>query len=96
MAMDYIDDRAFEAEPVYFTDMDRCEPSFGHGEVLLSEEVCLKSPYPGLGRWRRRSPTTAEGISGTMLLAGPETAAAPVTYRLPVSGWHALRGGRSP
>ena len=80
MPEDYIDDRAFEAEPVYFTDMDRCEPS------------SAVSPYPGLGRWRTLA-YEAEGISGTMLLAGPETAAAPVTYRLPVSGWHAISVG---
>ena len=55
MAMDYIDDRAFEAGPVYFTDMDRCEPS------------SAVSPYPGLGRWRTLA-YEAEGISGTMLL----------------------------
>ena len=80
MAMDYIDDRAFEAEPVYFTDMDKCEPS------------SAVSPYPGLGRWRTLA-YEAEGLSGTMLLAGPETAAASVTYRLPVSGWHAISVG---
>ncbi len=80
MAGDYIDDRAFESGPVYFTDLDNCEPS------------SAVSPYPGLGRWRKLS-YEAEGISGTMLLAGPETAAAPVTYRLPVSGWHAISVG---
>ena len=80
MVIDYIDDRAFEAEPLYFTDMDSCEPS------------SAVSPSPGLGRWRTLA-YEAEGLSGTMLLAGPETAAAPVTYRLPVSGWHAISVG---
>ena len=55
MAMDYIDDRAFEAEPLHFTDMDNCEPP------------SAVSPYPGLGRWRTLA-YEAEGISGTMLL----------------------------
>ena len=52
MAMDYIDDRAFEAEPVYFTDMDRCEPS------------SAVSPYPGLGRWRTLTTPDGEPASG--------------------------------
>ncbi len=80
MGRDYIDDRAFEGKPVYFTDMDSCEPS------------SAVSPYPGLGRWRSLE-YEAEGLTGTMLLAGPETAASPVTYRLPVSGWHAISVG---
>lgn len=77
---DYIDDRGFVGEPIYFTDMDNCVSS---GAV---------SRYPGLHRWRTLDYQTQD-MSGTMLLAGPETSAEPVTYNLSLAGWHALSIG---
>ena len=73
-------DTGFAADPIYVTDLDRCGP-----ETALSPEA-------DRGRWRML-PYEADGISGVMLLAGPETGAPEITYPLAVSGWHAVSVG---
>ena len=73
-------DRGFKAEPLYLTDLDRCKPA----DAL--------SPKPRQGHWRTL-PYQTDALSGVMLMAGPETAAAEVTYPLRASGWHAVSIG---
>ena len=73
-------DKGFAARPLYITDLDRCQPP-----TVLSSEA-------DRGRWRMLS-YEADGASGVMLLAGPETAAPEITYPLRVFGWHAVSIG---
>ncbi len=80
---DYFADRAFAAQPVYLTDLDRCRPA-----RALSRE-------PKLRHWRTLEYATG-AFSGVMLLAGPETAAPPVTCPLRAAGWHAISVGVLP
>ena len=80
VAADGIADRGFAAQPIYLTDMDRCQPA----SALSSE------PKPGL--WRTLAYET-DAMSGVMLMAGAETDAPEVTYPLGVSGWHAVSIG---
>ena len=75
-----IADRGFSAEPVYLTDLDRCEPA----SALSSD--------PRLGHWRTLAYET-ETLSGVMLMAGTETAAPEVTYPLKATGLHAVSIG---
>ncbi len=77
---DRLTDRWLEAPPVYLADLDRCDPTDGLSEA------------PALRHWRAL-PFTAEACEGTMLVAGPETAAPDVTYPLDVRGWHAISFG---
>ena len=77
---DYFGDKWLPGQPIYLTDLDRCQPA----EAL--------SPEPRLGRWRTLEYET-DTLSGVMLLAGPETAAPEITYPLSVSGWHAVSIG---
>ncbi len=78
--VDRFTDRWLAAAPMYFADLDRCLPA----DAL--------DPDPALRRWRAL-PFTAESCAGTMLVAGPETAAPDVTYPLDVAGWHAISIG---
>ena len=66
--------------PIYLTDLDRCEPASALADV------------PALRHWRKLAYTTDE-LDGTMLLAGPQTAAPTITYPLEASGWHAISIG---
>ncbi len=59
---DFIADRGFSAMPIYVTDLGRCQPA----DRL--------SPNGGFRRWHT-IPYQAEGFSGVMLKAGPETRA---------------------
>ena len=82
-SLDRIADRWLSSEPVYLTDLGGCRPA----EAL--------SDAPALRRWRALEYTT-DSLSGTMLLAGPETAAPAVTYPLDFRGWHAISIGVLP
>ena len=79
-AQPFYADTGFAARPIYITDLDRCGPA------------AALSPEPDQGRWRM-IPYEADGISGVMLLAAPETGAPEITYPLAVSGWHAVSVG---
>ena len=81
--VDCIGDRWLASAPVYRTDLHRCTPA----ETLSTE--------PELRRWRAIDYAT-EALSGTLLMAGPETAAPTTTYPLDVSGWHAISIGLMP
>ncbi|MCY4112265.1 MAG: family 10 glycosylhydrolase, partial [Chloroflexi bacterium] len=80
---DAITDRGFRAEPRYVADFDRCTPA----EALATDAT--------RGHWQTLS-FEADGVSGTMLFAGPETLAPDVTYPLRVEGWHAISVGVHP
>ncbi len=82
-APDYIADRSFSQPPIYLTDLDRCTPA------------SALSPEPRRQTWRTL-PYSTGVFSGVMLLAGPETAAPPITYPLNVQGWHAVSIGVHP
>ena len=73
-------DKWLSAEPVYLTDMGRCEPA----EAASGWAVFKK--------WRKLE-YEAQGLSGVMLLAGPEQAAPEIRYDLGASGWHAVSIG---
>jgi uncharacterized lipoprotein YddW (UPF0748 family) len=77
---EHLADRGFAAEPIYLTDLDSCQPA------------SALSGVPESGHWRTLRYTT-DTLSGTMILAGPETVAPEVTYPLQVSGWHAVSIG---
>ena len=81
--VDYFADRGFTNEAIFRTDLDRCEPS----EALGAD--------PQHRRWRAMAYAT-DDISGTMLLAGPNTAAPNVRYPLDARGWHAVSIGVMP
>ena len=80
---DCISDRGFSAAPIYVTDLERCQPA----DRL--------SPDGGFRRWHT-IPYEAEGFSGVMLKAGPETRAPEVRYPLSITGWHAISIGVHP
>lgn len=73
-------DHQFTGSPVYLNDLSKCVPS-----SALSHD-----PTPG--RWRMME-YDAAGLSGVMLLAGPETAAPEITVPLGVAGLHAVSVG---
>ncbi|MCY3911906.1 MAG: family 10 glycosylhydrolase [Chloroflexi bacterium] len=81
--VDYFADRGFTNEAIYRTDMDRCEPAEALGED------------PQHRRWRAMAFAT-DDLAGTMLLAGPNTAAPTVRYPLDMQGWHAVSIGVLP
>ena len=81
--LDFIADRGFSQPPIYRTDLDRCTPT----DAL--------SPQPRRRSWRTL-PYATDGFNGAMLLAGPETAAPPITYPLNAKGWHAVSIGVHP
>ena len=78
-----IADHALAAEPIYLTDLSRCQPA----DALSSK--------PRRKHWRTLSYTT-DGLEGVMLLAGPETAAPEIHLPLDVDGWHAVSIGVMP
>ena len=80
-ATDRIADRGLSCEPIYRTDMDSSGPADAISET------------PKHRRWRKMSYAAQNGMSGVMLMAGPETAAPDVTYPLKASGWHAVSVG---
>ncbi|MCY3896578.1 MAG: family 10 glycosylhydrolase [Chloroflexi bacterium] len=82
-AADFFADRGFSQPPIYLTDLDRCTPA---GAL---------SPAPRRHTWRTL-PYSTDAFSGVMLLAGPETAAPDVTFRLNATGWHAVSIGVYP
>ena len=73
-------DQGFGGEPFFVSDMDRCMP----GSALSRD--------PLRRHWRLMD-YEAEGLSGTMLTAGPETAAPEITCPLGISGHHAISIG---
>ena len=73
-------DQEFGSAPVYLTDLDRCRP-----QHALTDGAQR-------GRWRMINHET-DALSGVMLMAGPETGAAQVTYPLDLVGWHAVSIG---
>ena len=77
---DHITDRWLSGQPIYRADLDRCQPA---AAVAAS---------PSYHRWRAMRYET-EQFAGTMLLAGPETAAPDITYPLDFDGWHAISIG---
>ena len=81
--LDLIADRGFSQPPIYRTDLDRCTPT----DAL--------SPQPRRQSWRTLPYATSD-FAGVMLLAGPETAAPPITYTLDADGWHAVSIGVHP
>ena len=66
--------------PVYVSDLTRCTPS-----AALSDG-------PRKGHWQA-VPYEAEGVSGTMLLAGVECNAPTLRLPLALPGWHAVHLG---
>lgn len=76
-------DTWLSSEPMYLTDMDRCQP-----DSAISREA-------EINHWRRVNYDT-DTLSGVMLIAGEQTAAPDVTYPIDVSGWHAISVGMMP
>ena len=81
--IDRIGDGWLSQQPIYRTDLDRCTPA----DALATE--------PRLRRWRTLT-YEIDALSGTMLLAGPETAAPTITYPLNLRGLHAVSVGVLP
>lgn len=81
--IDRIGDSWLSQKPVYRADLDRCTPA----DALAIE--------PHLRRWRRLN-YEIDSLSGTMLLAGPETAAPTITYPLNLHGLYAVSIGVLP
>jgi hypothetical protein len=73
-------DRWLAAEPVYLSDLDKCQP-----QDSLSTEARR-------GHWRLLE-YEADALSGVMLVAGTLTGAPEVRYPLRFSGWHAISIG---
>ena len=82
-ATDLFADGWLSSAPQYRTDLDRCEPA----DAL--------SATPKRRHWRTMSFET-DDVAGTMIAAGPETAAPPVRFPLRASGWHAVSVGVVP
>ena len=81
--IDRIGDSWLSQQPIYRADLDRCTPA----DALATE--------PRLRRWRTLT-YEIDALSGTMLLAGPETAAPTITYPLNLRGLHAVSVGVLP
>ncbi len=81
--VDYFADRWLTQPPQYRTDLHRCQP-----QDAISDQ-------PRRRRWRAL-PYESGGLSGTMLLAGPETVAPVISYPLGLHGWHAISVGVMP
>ena len=82
-ARDLFADGWLSSPPQYRTDLDRCEPA------------AALSATAKRGHWRTMSFET-EDVAGTMIVAGPETAAPAVSFPLRASGWHAVSVGIVP
>ncbi len=80
---DLFADTWLSGPPQYRADLDRCEPA------------SALSPTPERRHWRTMTYET-DGVSGTMIAAGPETAAPTVSYPLSADGWHAVSLGIVP
>ena len=80
MLGDGFTDRWLRAPADYRCDLDRCQPSDAIGASAAR------------GRWRTVS-YSAGDLVGAMLIAGPETDAAPISYPLNARGWHAISIG---
>ena len=80
---DFISDRGFASPPIYRTDLSSCLPA------------SALAPRAAPHKWRTMD-YAAGDLAGVMLLAGPETAAPPVTYPLGLRGWHAVSIGVLP
>jgi len=65
--------------------------------ILLSDMAACLPAEALSGRWAhghwQKVAYEAEGVAGTLLLAGPETEAPPVTLPLGAQGWHAIHLG---
>ena len=83
IATDLFADGWLSSPPQYRTDLDLCEPA------------SALSPTGKRGRWRTMSFET-DDVTGTMIAAGPETAAPAVSFPLRASGWHAVSVGIVP
>ncbi len=81
--IDRIGDGWLSQQPIYRADLNLCTPA----DALAVE--------PRLRRWRTLTYET-DSLSGTMLLAGPETAAPTVTYPLNLRGLYAVSIGVLP
>ena len=81
--IDRIGDSWLSQQPIYRTDLDRCTPA----DALDVE--------PHLRRWRTLT-YEIDSLSGTMLMAGPETAAPTITYPLNLRGLYAVSIGVLP
>ena len=81
--VDRIGDSWLSQKPIYRADLDRCTPA----DALAAE--------PRLRRWRTLN-YEIDSLSGTMLLAGPETAAPAITYPLNLRGLYAVSVGVLP
>lgn len=77
---DRLRDRWLSAKPSYIADLSGAGP-----EGAILEE-------PARGRWRALE-YEADGLSGVMLIAGPETVAPEVELGLDADGWHAVSIG---
>ena len=77
---EHLADRGFTAEPICLMDLERSLPPGALSKVSKS------------GHWRTLRYQT-DTLSGTMLVAGPETAAPEVICHLEVSGWHSVSIG---
>ena len=73
-------DNGFSGRPVYLSDLSACQPN-----GALSRDAMPR-------RWRTME-YEAEGLSGVMLIAGPETAAPEISLPLNAAGWHAVSLG---
>ena len=67
-------------DAIFIADLTQCTPA------------AALSPLPRIGYWQTL-PYEAEGLSGNMLLAGPECDAPTLTLPLSVQGWHAIHLG---
>ena len=65
------------SKAIYLSDMSRCGPA------------AALSPRHTRYHWQTVS-YQADGVSGTLLFAGPETEAPPVTLPVDATGWHAI------
>ena len=77
---DKLGGRGLSSEPVYVSDLGRCEPA---------EAISHTSERR---RWRAYDYEVG-GFGGVMLMAGPETEAPDITYPLEAEGWHAVSIG---
>ena len=66
-----------------------------HSKAIVISDLSVCQPEAALApghlkyHWQT-VPYEAEGVSGTLLMAGPETEAPPLTLPVSVSGWHAI------
>lgn len=70
-------------------------PIMDHSRAIIISDLSVCVPEQALGPGHRKyhwqtTPYEAEGVSGTLLFAGPETEAPVITLPLELSGWHAI------